>query len=82
MTRYDMQEFDNFMQKLRKEGIHYDYLYYNGKVEVYIDGDWKHDHAYFNFLVREAFPNCFITEQVDTAADEDAYSSTHIIQLF
>ena len=82
MTGYDMQKFDDFMQKLHKKGIHYDYLSYNGKAEVYIDGDWKHDHAYFNLLVRKAFPNCRIIEQVDMTVTEDTYYATHIIQLF
>ena len=46
------------------------------KIQVYVDGDWKHDHGYVDYVMQEL--GCLkVDEQVHFDTGEDWYPSTH-----
>lgn len=46
------------------------------KIQVYVDGDWKHDHGYVDWVMQEL--GCLkVDEQVHFDTGEDWYPSTH-----
>lgn len=57
------------------------YEHANGCISVEIEwGDWKHDHAYLNYIMRE---NGFqlLTENVTETDGSDCYSALHIYSI-
>lgn len=49
----------------------------NGMIEITIEnGDWKHDHARLNYLMRKNHYR-FITEKEIGISEDDSYSSIH-----
>lgn len=42
-------------------------------------GDWKHDHARFNYLVRTLYPTADIAEELTEEDGSDCYSAIHRI---
>ena len=46
------------------------------KIQVYVDGDWKHDHGYVDWVMKEL--GCLkVDERVHFDTGEDWYPSTH-----
>ena len=46
------------------------------KIQVYVDGDWKHDHGYVDYVMKEL--GCLkVDEQVHFDTGDDWYPSTH-----
>ena len=53
------------------------YEHINGSISVEIDwGDWKHDHAYCDYLMKER-GYVLMDEQVTEENGSDCYSSIH-----
>lgn len=66
-------------QVFKENNLYYewDIGYNDGVVEIHIDlGDWKHDHGYTDYLMREA-DFLLIDEQVTYEDGSDCYGSTH-----
>lgn len=46
------------------------------KIKIYVDGDWKHDHGYVDYVMEEL--GCLkVDEEVHHDTGEDWYPSTH-----
>ena len=46
------------------------------KIQVYVNGDWKHDHGYVDYVMQEL--GCLkVDEQVHFDTGDDWYPSTH-----
>ena len=46
-------------------------------IDIYIEGDWKHDHLYANDLLEENFPILRINEAVTEDTGEDWFPAVH-----
>ena len=52
----------------------------DGTIVVYVEwGDWKHDHAFLNYIMRENHYRC-IDEVVTEENGSDTYSATHVFK--
>ena len=62
-----------------KNELYYEYdIFTNNVVNVYVDfGDWKHDHAYIDYLMcNNGFE--LVEEKLTYSDGSDCYSSVHI----
>lgn len=63
----------------KKNELYYDYdIFTNNVVNVYVSfGDWKHDHAYIDYLMnKEGFE--LVGEKLTYSDGSDCYSSVHV----
>ena len=72
--------YEEDIQRIFKENeCHYDYdiCPNNGTIVVCVEwGDWKHDHAFLNYIMRKNHYRC-IDEVVTEEDGSDTYSATH-----
>ena len=53
-------------------------------ISILVKGDWKHDHARFDLIAREFFPDAEVYEyelDEDNDYESDYYPSVHVIEL-
>ena len=80
MTRKDkMKLIRDIGNKLEENGRYYNVeLTADGTIAIDISwGDWKHDHAFLNVLIRNNFNLNLVDEVVNEEDGSDCYSSTH-----
>lgn len=75
----ERKDIEKDIQRIFKENeMWYDWdVNLDGSVEIYVDwGDWKHDHLYLNYIMKEN-GYLFTGEEVTEEDGSDAYSATH-----
>lgn len=74
-------EFKKFENLMKENNLHYEYCEIPpNSVLVNIRwGDWKHDHAYFKFLVLNRFSGATIKQRITDEDDSDCYSAEYTI---
>ena len=79
-----MQELIDKVSKFFKDNdLHYGWgvtLAGNVEVEVY-DGDWKHDHIYLDWVMRENGYEKLDERQYGEPTGGDWYSSVHVFRI-
>ena len=73
---------EKIQKRLTEEGISFSDVseYSNGEVNVLIEwGDWKHDHAYCDHLMKQKGYVC-TDEQVTEEDGSDTYSAIHFYE--
>lgn len=69
---------DKIQKIINDEKLGYDIVEDDGHtVGVEVSGDWKHDHAYFNMLMRNNGINLTDEETTDDYSGDDSYKSIH-----
>lgn len=63
----------NFKDGVDKDG--------DSLLQIEIDGDWKHDHAFFDYLVKTVFGFECVEEEVIEETGSDWYASVHTYQI-
>jgi len=75
----ERKDIEKDIQRIFKENkMWYDWdVNLDGSVEISVDwGDWKHDHLYLNYIMKEN-GYALISEVVTEEDGSDAYSSVH-----
>ncbi len=78
----DIEFYEKDIKRIFKENdCYYDWdINPDGTIEVSVEwGDWKHDHLFLNYIMRENH-YCLIDEDVTEEDGDDAYSSIHTFE--
>lgn len=81
----DIVKSDNLceqVEELMSAAGYYDVYPDNGYIAIELTwGDWKHDHAFVNSMMHEAFGLQMAKETITEQDGDDAYSSIHYYKI-